>query len=40
MPQARVTFRNFWLSTSPHRPSVLANAGLDGWAPADPCPVP
>lgn len=40
MPQARLTFRNFWLSTAPHRPSALANAGLDGWAPTDPCPVP
>ncbi|MDX2000419.1 MAG: hypothetical protein SF066_22080 [Thermoanaerobaculia bacterium] len=40
MPQATVTFQNFWLSTTPHQPASLANGGLDGWAPGDPCPVP
>lgn len=40
MPQARTTFLNFWLSTSPHQPAALGNGGLNGWAPADPCPVP
>jgi len=38
MPHAKVTYNNFWLSTSPHRPAVLGNAGVDGWAPTDPCP--
>jgi len=40
MPQARLTFRNFWLSTAPHRPAALAAAGLDTWAATDPCPTP
>ncbi|MCE9669043.1 hypothetical protein LY474_14620 [Myxococcus stipitatus] len=38
MPHARRTYQNFWLSTSPHQPNVLANAGIAGWTPADPCP--
>jgi hypothetical protein len=38
MPNAKVTYRNFWLSTAPHRPAALGNGGLDNWAPADPCP--
>ncbi|HKH47666.1 MAG TPA: PKD domain-containing protein [Thermoanaerobaculia bacterium] len=40
MPNAKVTFRNFWLSSSPHQPAALGNGGLDSWAPADLCPVP
>ncbi|WP_323382079.1 carboxypeptidase-like regulatory domain-containing protein [Myxococcus dinghuensis] len=38
MPHAKRTYQNFWLSTSPHQPNVLANAGIAGWTPADPCP--
>jgi hypothetical protein len=38
MPQAKRTYDNFWLSTAPHQPASLANAGLSGWAPTDPCP--
>ena len=40
MPHAKVTYTNFWLSTSPHRPAALANGGVDTWAPTDPCPAP
>ncbi|MEP7336137.1 MAG: hypothetical protein ABI977_00100 [Acidobacteriota bacterium] len=40
MPQARRTYLNFWLSISPHRPAMLANAGLNGWLPTDTCPEP
>jgi hypothetical protein len=38
MPQARRTYLNFWLSTSPHGPSVFANGGITGWSPTDACP--
>lgn len=38
MPQAKRTYNNFWLSTSPHQPNVLANAGISGWLPTDVCP--
>lgn len=40
MPQAKRTYENFWLSTSPHQPASLANAGLSGWSPSDVCPGP
>ena len=38
MPHAVITYRNFWLSASPHRPAVLrtfTNGG--GWPPIGPC---
>ena len=38
MPHAVITYRNFWLSSLPHRPAVLrdfANGG--GWPPLGPC---
>jgi hypothetical protein len=38
MPHAEVTYRRFWLSTAPHRPAAIGAAGVDGWAPGDPCP--
>ncbi|NTX57042.1 carboxypeptidase-like regulatory domain-containing protein [Myxococcus sp. CA039A] len=38
MPHAKRTYQNFWLSTTPHQPNVLGNAGISGWTPADPCP--
>lgn len=37
MPQALVTFLNFWLSTAPNQPATLANAGLTNWG-APTCP--
>jgi hypothetical protein len=39
MPHAVVTYRNFWLSGSPHRPGVLRNYS-DGsnWTPLGECP--
>ena len=40
MPHAVVTYRNFWQSFPVHQPNVLANGGLDNWAPTDPCPAP
>ncbi|MCP3163502.1 carboxypeptidase-like regulatory domain-containing protein [Myxococcus qinghaiensis] len=38
MPHAKRTYQNFWLSTTPHQPNVLANAGIAGWLSTDPCP--
>jgi hypothetical protein len=38
MPQAKRTYENLWLSTTPHQPATLANSGLDSWLPTDPCP--
>jgi hypothetical protein len=38
MPHAKVTYANFWLSTSPHQPATLGNGGVDTWAPSYPCP--
>ncbi len=38
MPQAQVTFRNFWLSTTPNRPAALANGGLSSFAASPTCP--
>lgn len=40
MPNAEIPFRRFWLNTAPYAPNVLANAGLDNWAPTDICPAP
>jgi mono/diheme cytochrome c family protein len=40
MPNAKRTFFNFWLSTSPNRPAALGTGGLDGWSPTDACPSP
>jgi Carboxypeptidase regulatory-like domain len=38
MPNARLTYSNFWLSTSPHQPAALGAGGLDNWPPGSPCP--
>jgi hypothetical protein len=40
MPNAEVTFKRFWLSTTPNQPSVLSNAGLQFWDTTKPCPGP
>lgn len=37
MPQAKVTYYNFWLSASPHQPDILKNAGLSGWTNTGAC---
>jgi hypothetical protein len=38
MPHSVITFRNFWLSTSPHRPAVLRNfQNGGGWPQIGPC---
>ena len=31
MPHAIITYKNFWLSTSPHRPNVLRDFSAQGW---------
>jgi len=39
MPHAVITYRNFWLSASPHRPAVLRNfTNGAGWPALGPCP--
>ncbi len=39
MPHAVITYRNFWLSGSPHRPAVLRDfANGTGWPAIGPCP--
>ncbi|HYO13607.1 MAG TPA: hypothetical protein VE685_10480 [Thermoanaerobaculia bacterium] len=38
MPNARLTYSNFWLSTSPHQPAALGAGGLDFWPAGAPCP--
>jgi hypothetical protein len=38
MPQAQVTFNNFWLSTIPNRPATLANGGLSSFSMGTMCP--
>lgn len=38
MPNARLTYNNFWLSTSPHQPAALGAAGMTGWTPGMTCP--
>lgn len=38
MPNARLTYNNFWLSTAPHQPAALGAGGLDNWLAGDPCP--
>lgn len=39
MPHAVITYRNFWLSTSPHRPAVLRTfSNGTGWPAIGPCP--
>jgi hypothetical protein len=39
MPHAVITYRNFWLSASPHRPAVLRNfTKSPGWPQIGPCP--
>ena len=40
MPHAKVTWENFWGSTRPHQPDILAAAGLAGWDTSRPCPEP
>jgi hypothetical protein len=38
MPHAVVTYRNFWLSASPHRPAVLRTFANGGdWPAIGPC---
>lgn len=38
MPHAVTTYRNFWLSASPHRPAVLRTfSNGPGWQPIGPC---
>lgn len=38
MPHAVITYRNFWLSTSPHRPAVLRTfSNGAGWPAIGPC---
>jgi hypothetical protein len=31
MPHAKVTFRNFWLETGPHKPTTLRDFSAPGW---------
>jgi hypothetical protein len=38
MPNARLTYSNFWLSTAPHQPAALGAAGISGWLAGAPCP--
>jgi len=39
MPHAVITYRNFWLSASPHRPAVLRDfTNGAGWPALGPCP--
>jgi cytochrome c5 len=39
MPHAVITYRNFWLSASPHRPAVLRDfTNGTGWPALGPCP--
>jgi len=39
MPHAVITYRNFWLSGSPHRPAVLRDfEKLPDWSVLGPCP--
>lgn len=38
MPNARLTYSNFWLSTAPHQPAALGAGGLDFWPAGAPCP--
>ena len=40
MPHAVITYNKFWLSTSPHMPNALADAGLDSWNSNSLCPTP
>lgn len=47
MPNAELTFENFWYGIGPFqkvkfgdRTTSLANGGLNGWNPTDPCPAP
>jgi hypothetical protein len=44
MPHALMTYRNFWLSTGPHRPATLGTFSASDWTafpdpagPAGPC---
>ena len=37
MPQAKVTFGNFWLSADPNRPTFFQDFRTTGWEPAGPC---
>lgn len=38
MPHAVITYRNFWLSGSPHRPAVLRDfSNGAGWPAIGPC---
>jgi hypothetical protein len=37
MPHSVITYRNFWLSASPHRPAALRNFSGPGWAALGPC---
>ncbi len=38
MPNAKVTYDNFWTSNPEFQPNILANSGLLGWLPTDDCP--
>jgi hypothetical protein len=38
MPHAKITYNNFWLSTSPSRPAKLRDFSAPGWAPIGTCP--
>ena len=38
MPHALITYRNFWLSTGPHRPGVLASFSAADWTAIGTCP--
>lgn len=37
MPHSVITYRNFWLSSSPHRPAVLRDFTKPGWPQLGPC---